>query len=167
MTISSVNPQTQARRREVIREAIQEGDWLRLHYGGEDRVVIPQRLQQSSAGKELLRGVLAESSEPRTFRTDRIEKMRRLPDSDQDPTPQVEQLARHNEGIARLQQAIEREVPVRLEYHLPRLGKAVSMTVDPERFDIQPDKSLALEAITERGNQRSFRLDRICFVDFE
>ena len=167
MTIQSIPRQTQTYRREAIREAIQEGDWLNLQYAGEDRVVIPQRLEKSAAGNELLRGVLADSSEPRTFRTDRIEKLRRLPDSDQDPTPQIERLARKNEDIARLQQAIAQDVPVTIEYQLPRSDKPVSMTIDPEGFDIQPDRSLALEAITQKGNERNFRLDRICSVDFE
>lgn len=166
MLIQSSSSRTQARRRENIREAIAEGDWLKIKYAGEDRVVIPQKLDTSSQGKELLRGVLAESSEPRSFRTDRIENLRRLPDSEQDAAPQIARLARRDENVAKLQEAVEDQCPVTMEYHIP--GKQpVTMTVNPEGFDIQPDKSLALEATNSKGQDRKYRLDRICSVDLE
>lgn len=164
---STPSPQTMSYRRKAIKNAMEEGSWLQIQYQGEDRVVIPTRLEKSSQGKELLKGVLAENSQPRTFRTDRIEKFKVLPDSELDAEPFIRNLPDANGDLARLHEAIADDSKVVLEYKLPRLDKPVTMTVDPEGFDIQPDGSLALEAITQKGNQNSFRLDRICSVDFE
>lgn len=164
---STPSPQTMSYRRKAIKNAMEEGSWVQIKYHGEDRVVIPTSLVKSSEGKELLKGVLADSSEPRSFRTDRIEKFKVLPDSELAAEPFVRNLPDPTGDLARLQEAIAEDSKVVIEYQLPRLDKPVSMTVDPEGFDIQPDGTFALEAITKRGNERSFRLDRICSVDFE
>lgn len=164
---SAPSAQTTSYRRKAIKNAMQDGSWLQLQYNGKDRVVIPTGLEKSSQGKELLKGILADSSEPRSFRTDRIEKFKVLPDSELAAEPFVRNLPDPSGDLARLQEAIADDSQVVIEYQLPRLDKPVSMTIDPEGFDIQPDGSLALEAITTKGNQRNFRLDRICSVDFE
>lgn len=164
---SAPSAQTMSYRRKAIKNAMEDGSWLQIKYHGEDRVVIPTRLEKSSEGKELLKGVLAETSEPRTFRTDRIEKFKVLPDSELDADPIVNRLAKNDPALQCLQEAIADDSKVVLGYQLPRLDKPVLMTVDPQGFDVQPDGTLALEAITKKGNESSFRLDRICFVDFE
>lgn len=166
MLISSAT-RVQSPYRAQIREAISEGDWLNLKYAGEDRVVIPQKLEKSSQGNELLCAVLADSSQFRTFRTDRIQSLALLPDSDQDPSPQVEVLAQSNPEVAKLQQAVSQDLGVSIGYRMPGLDQPITMSLDPNGFDIQPDGSLALEATNSKGLDRKFRLDRICSVDLE
>lgn len=141
----------------TLEHAIQDHRWVNFEYDGKDVTLIPTKLDGS-----LIKGVRATDSEFRSYSLGKMEDLRELPATR--PTN-----PRGSQGvIGELKDAIKTDphAKVDITYQLPNRPNPVTLTIDPEGFVRQPDKSLAVEAICgEREQTRHFRLDRIIAVE--
>jgi len=141
----------------TLEHAIQDHRWVNFEYEGKDVTLIPTKLDGS-----LIKGVRATDSEFRSYSLGKLEDLRELPAAR--PTK-----PRGNQGvIGELKEAIAdgAHTQVDITYQLPNKPNPITLTIDPEGFVRQPDKSLAVEALVgEKEQTRHFRLDRIIAVE--
>lgn len=156
---SGIQPATTQRKQiKTLEHAIKDDRWVNFQYDDKDVTFIPTKLDGS-----LLKGVRTSDSQFRTYSLGKMEGLKELP-KEKAINP------RTNDGvIGELKQAIAADphAKVDITYQLPSHPTPVTLTIDPEGFVRQPDKSLACEALAGAdGTQpRSFRLDRIIAVE--
>ncbi len=142
----------------TLEHAIQDHRWVSFQYDDKDVTFIPSKLDGS-----LLKGVRATDSEFRSYSLGKMEGLKELP-KEKAINP------RTNDGIiGELKEAIEAapHAQVDISYQLPNRPNPITLTIDPEGFVRQPDKSLAVEALAgqDQAHPRHFRLDRIIAVE--
>ena len=135
----------------TVEKAVQDHAWVGFQYEGKDVTLIPAKLKG-----ELLQGVRASDSQFRSYRLDKMEHAHNLGC----PKPAH---PRGNDGVlGQLKAAIADDSQVTIAYQLPSQSNPVSLTIDPESFVTQPDKTLAVDArVGDNPHPRHFRVDRI------